>query len=134
MTTLTTTPFILNAINYGPILLPRSHPNSHPADQNQHARLGLGGTPALFIYQNDHLYLLPHDMYGGAGGRMKLLGRHRDEERSLLPKRVFFLGEEGDAAGGIAFEAASERGRFYVKCAGIFLLSFLCVWGYGAGC
>lgn len=47
-----------------------------------------------------------------------------------MPKRVFFLGGEGDAAGGIVFEAASEGGRFYVKCAGIFPLSFLCVWDY----
>lgn len=132
----TTLPFILHALPGGPILapgpstpqLPRPEARTASAEPDHQQ-----APPALFTLQNNQLALHTgsesESESGPRLGEELVLGRHVVEDRSLNPKRVFFL-PRGQALGEVKIEARGE-GRCGVWVAGAYL--FL-VFDYGRGC
>lgn len=125
------TPFILNAPSDGPILAPdnpsttSSTPTLSPFEQAKTASAqspGEEAKPALFTLQDDHLVL--HTGTPTATEAGLVLGRHVVEDRSLNPKRVFFLPSEETLA-KVQIEMKGE-GRCGIRVAGILHCPLVC--------
>lgn len=125
------TPFILNAPSDGPILAPgnpsttSTTPTLSPFEQAKTASArspGEEAKPALFTLQDDHLVL--HTGTPTATEEGLVLGRHVVEDRSLNPKRVFFLPSEATLA-KVHIEM-KERGRCGIRIAGILHCPLIC--------
>ena len=125
-----TSRFILHAHPGGPVLAPSPSPSTqlsrHEARITSAEPDHQQAPPALFTLQNNQLALHAgsESASGPRPGEELVLGRHVVEDRSLNPKRVFFL-PRGQALGEVKFEARGE-GRWGVRVAGAYL--FLVFW------